>query len=338
MADKGRNIFEVRAFPAQVDRYSQFIDEGFIAIGWEAMNDVTDLSEDDIKQRVNSIYPHYIQRTATQIANFFIRLKNMKKGDIILIPYITDEDGPILTIAKVVESYTYKDEFKQDDIAHQVKIKPFATISRDELADKYKAFNQTLNARLVITKINVNRHRKAIGFIENILNDSKVHENPKKDLQSEYVKSIKIIEESCNSVKDNDLSKKALIFSALSINESYLVSLIRREIIPIMQDNQVLYDVLKGTLLNRLNYKDTREKVANAFFDNFKLKSDYYDLRNLLAHSMGSVTINGTTISFYSKNKGKIVPININDLFNDLLRYGDIISIKGEEEDRNSDL
>ncbi|HCM89202.1 hypothetical protein EFN64_08275 [Leuconostoc citreum] len=337
MLIKNKNIYEVRAFPAGVDRYSIFIEEQFIAIGWASMQDVSNLSDNEIKTRTSNLYPQYIQGTATKIANFFIRLKSMKQDDIILIPYISSEDGPILTIARVVEGYKFHKEYERDDTAHRVKIQVIATISREILSEKFRKFNQTLNARLTLTKINQSSHRKAIEYLEKIINNSINYSNRQKNTHSDYKKSIESIAVSIKKIEDNDLLKKSLIFSALSLNESYLVNLIRSKIIPLVQDNQILYEVLKSTLLNNLSNKTTRDKIASAYFQNYKLQKNYYDLRNKLAHSMDSVSLDGMKAYFvdektYQANKVKgkgrmqIPHVNINLLLNDLLDYGENIT------------
>lgn len=336
MLIKYYNIFEVRAFPAGIDRYSKFIEEGFIAIGWASIGDLSDFTDNDIKELVNKSYTQYNQGKLTQIANFFIRLKGMKPGDIILIPYISPEDGPILSIATVVKGYSYYDKYEQDDIAHQVKIRVITTISREMLAEKYKAFNQTLNARLTITKIDQKRHQKAIEYIQAIIHNSNNYSNVQTDIHVNYTRSIESIATSLKKIKNNDLLKKSLILSALSLNESYLVSLIRGKIIPLIQDNQILYDVLEKTLLNNLSNRQTREQIASAYFKNYTLPKDYYTLRNKLAHSMDSITLDGLEANFTdqktyeeNKNKGKdkeqIPHVNVNTLLNTLLNYVDNI-------------
>lgn len=47
-SQEDNSVYEIRAFPNRIDRYSKFISEGFVAIGWPNIGDVTNMSLSDI--------------------------------------------------------------------------------------------------------------------------------------------------------------------------------------------------------------------------------------------------------------------------------------------------
>lgn len=322
------SVYEIRAFPNGIDRYSKFTSEGFVAIGWPNIGDVTNMSLSDIKSKINYWYPGYQSATVTKIANFFIRLKTMRKGDILLIPYISG-DGPTLTIATVAGEYAYHEQFASEHLAHQVNIKVVDVLSREDISQNFDAFNRSLNARLTLTKIDTNKHLDAVNYIRDIVfsYQRQYFENP--DPKQEYKKSIIRIIDLINDANDSDdLLKKTLIFSALSINEAYLSNLIREKVAPLAKDNQTLYQVLRDNLLNRLYIKQTRDKLASVYFKNFKLEGNDYELRNKLAHNMQSVTLENNEVLLDSKEnlaKDNEKHVDIIALLDRLQTYADNI-------------
>lgn len=81
------NYYRLLPSPGGKDRFYEFKKKGFVSIGWSELGDVTDLTREQIKQRYMETYANSKIHTARLVASYFVKLKDLKKGDVILIPH-----------------------------------------------------------------------------------------------------------------------------------------------------------------------------------------------------------------------------------------------------------
>lgn len=324
MIDTEENVYEFRAFPHGVDRYSDFMKNGFMSLGWQDLKDVSKKNLQQVKNKIEENHSDYSGTRVSQIANFFERLKSMKKGDIILIPYIKDR-GPIVTVAIVTEPYHFNISYTSEDMAQQIGIRRVADLDREELAERFPSLHNSLKARLSLTSVNKEQHAEAIKYIKSIISKTPdlASENSD-DITKEYVKNLNNIKNAIDG-SANELIIKSLILSALIINEAYLTNKIIRKINKSTSgDDEVFQGIVQREIIQNLFKKSLREKIAREYFDSKGLPSKYSRLRNLLAHDIMSVSIAGDSIVFREyRGESNQVDIKIEDLFEVLTNFID---------------
>ncbi len=287
----------------------------------------------EIKAKIRDEYTGLKKIQISQIATFFVRLTHMKKGDIILIPYI-ELDGPTITVATVTKTYHYDSDYFKDDMAHQVGIEPKKVLDRNDLAKKFENFNNSLKSRLTLTKIDKKRHQDAVKYIENIALNAlfALNYGHTKSPQAQYEKSIKKIKSRIDESSD-ELAIKAFIFSALSINEAYLTTFITNEILTdSVKNDEQLYEAINNNIIDRLYERRMRNKITKTYFKKgATICQEYSNLRNSLAHDINSVEIKENEISYpkNKRNKDDKENIDINEMFADLEKYAPIPKNEG---------
>lgn len=151
-----KKYFRVRAFPNHVDKFSEFIEEGFIAIGWPKIGDITNNSKEKITQKLSVHYPELEDKALSLTTGFFVRLLAMKKDDIILIPY----NNEIIVIAKVIDRYIYNCDFTQEHTAHRVSIE---VLKEFEVADLPLNLKKSINT--ISTVISLDKYKNEIDLL-----------------------------------------------------------------------------------------------------------------------------------------------------------------------------
>lgn len=143
-----KQYFRVRAFPNHIDRFKEFIDGGFIAIGWPEIEDVTKDSKSSISTKLSTQYPDLEGRALGLTTGFFVRLLSMREGDIVLIPYNNES----VTLAEVTQKYSYNPNFIGDHTAHRVGIKVLKKLKVTDLPPKLKKSIDTITTLISLKK------------------------------------------------------------------------------------------------------------------------------------------------------------------------------------------
>ncbi|MET3563832.1 hypothetical protein ABID30_002929 [Enterococcus rotai] len=324
---KGKQYFEVRAFPDNRDQYDTFKSLGFIAIGWPKVRDVSGKTGTQIREELLHVYPNLQSRpkiVATQITNYFLKLIEMKIDDVILIPY----KGKFVTIARVTEPYSYKSEFTSDDMTHQVGIEIIRKISLTKID---KSLRNRLRARLTITRFDKIYYPEIDALIDG--KDLSEHEKFNKDMSA-------IIEEYTD--KAHPIVKNSLLLSAFSLCENYLTKVIlskfsvinHKNDIPTSNADELLKMYGEESLRKKLRNHNERITIFNKIFKSkLKFPSDKQQaLRNSLAHSISEPYISlidenmdigreNEIITFQYKKKE--TEENINNLLNEFEFFSD---------------
>lgn len=150
---KSISYYRMRAFPNHVDRFSDFMEGGYVSIGWPATGDVSNDSKEVIFQKLSNNYQELTTRALGLTTGFFTRLLAMKKKDLILIPY----DNEIVVIAEVTEPYKFYPDFTEEHTAHRVGIKELKTVKVSDLPSDLKRSVDT-----IATVINLDKYAKEI--------------------------------------------------------------------------------------------------------------------------------------------------------------------------------
>lgn len=289
-------IFELRAFPNGEDRYKYFLENNIVAIAWGDTEDVSQMGKNEIKEKLKELYPENSSIQLSQTTNMIDRFKGLNKNDIILIPYKEDQT---VTIAKVTKEYSYIKAYQEKHMAHQVGIKVLKIVPENELSESLR---NTLKARLTLTKISEDKHAEILNLMEG--------KNYSKDILA-YEENIKLIRKVFNKQEDQ-LVKKALLFSAFSLSESYLTEHIKLSLDLSDINSKKVSDTIiqqrgENSILKSLKYHDERKKL---FKDIYHTELDFptkkqQDLRNALAHDITSPSIDDDLIIFPTKSKSE---------------------------------
>ncbi|WP_339099720.1 hypothetical protein [Candidatus Enterococcus lemimoniae] len=311
-----KEIYEVRLFPGEEDRYEDCIKNNIIVIGWTVVDDLTDMNIERIKEKLKYHFDKYPKIRITQTANMLDRFRKIKKDDIILIPY----KDKTVTIASVIKPYIYNKNFENKDMAHQIGIKIEKKVNLSSLSE---SLQNTLKARLTLTKISRDKHAEVFGIIE---------EKKYGKTTLAYRENMKFIHNTFINT-ENELIKKSLLFSAFSLYESYLTDLLKRKISLSYKggclwdstNNNIVEILGKDAILSSLEKDNGRRRIFNLIF-NEKLQfptNEQQNLRNSLAHDITSPSIQDDIIYFSNKKKDTPAEEIIPNIFKEFISYPD---------------
>ncbi|MFK4960317.1 hypothetical protein ACI1TN_10105 [Lactococcus garvieae] len=310
-----KNYYEIRAVPNGIDKYEDFKKNGYIAIQWSEIGDVSRLKKDQIRAKLEIFDPYDrnpqkkevgYKATISQRTSFFERLKNIKIGDVILVP--TDK-GKNVSIFEVDKPYYFDEENISSDTAHRIGVKGKVSVSRSEIS---KSLNKALNAMLTITKISPDKYDEIEYLIANVqyLKDAFAFESTIRLLHNTYKAS------------NDDIIKKSLLFSAFSLCEAYFKEFIRSA------DNSALGEADKKKFYIYLRNHNGRIELFQKIFSQEEgpsfPRNEHQQLRNALAHDISSPIIEEDLILIYEDDKLKYY-FNVEELFKCIEEFPDTI-------------
>src|SRR4051794_40585776 len=84
------NIFQMKSKPHGIERFNEFVGTkesgpSFIAIGWPGIGDLTNVSKDEIRERLEKKYNYQGQQLATYLGAVNAFVNTIKKEDLVLI-------------------------------------------------------------------------------------------------------------------------------------------------------------------------------------------------------------------------------------------------------------
>lgn len=129
------NIFQMKSKPHGIDRLFEFTDtkdEGdtFVAIGWPGIGNLTNVSKDEIRERLERTYNYQGQQLATYLGAVNAFVNTMKKDDLVLISNHRDE-----VFVFEVGDYEYVEKYDNDTdgMCHQRKAKLLIILNKADL-------------------------------------------------------------------------------------------------------------------------------------------------------------------------------------------------------------
>lgn len=190
----------------------------------------------------------------------------------------------------MVKEYRYEKADLEKHMAHKVGIEEIKTVSEDDLSE---SLNNTLKARLTLTRISEDKYTEILSLISS-------GKYSKESLA--YQENIKRIEKVFNESEEY-LVKNALLLSAFSLCESYLIKDIKDKINTIdtsfMKSLQIyIHEKGKKAFEKDLERFHTRKKVFKCLYGydlQFPTKTQN-EIRNFLAHDITTPNIEGDLI------------------------------------------
>jgi len=128
------NVFQMKSKPHGTERINEFIgvdggENSFVAIGWPGIGDLTNVSKDEIRERLEKRYNYKGQQLGTYLSAVNTFVNTMKKDDIVLI---TNKLGHVFIFE--VEGYWYDQDYDNDiGMCHQRKAKLLKVLNKLEL-------------------------------------------------------------------------------------------------------------------------------------------------------------------------------------------------------------
>lgn len=323
-----KEYYEIRSFPNGTDNYENFKNDGYIAVQWSEIGDVRPLTENQIRHELELLEPFNpngkknksgYKTTISQRCAFFERLKQMKIGDIILVP---TEKGKNLSIFEVSKTYYYDKQNIINDTAHRIGVIGKTSIPRNSLSN---SLNASLNSRLTITKIS----REKFEEIDNLLlgitysNDDFAFESIMRELKRSFYES------------NNDIIKKSLILTGFSLSEAFLSEKIRSEALKATpkENNYISKKIMEiglTSIANSLKNHIDRINLFKSVFETDKTipfpTQIHQNLRNSLAHDISSPYLEGNKIFFTKSEKSDPTGINVEEIFDNFIDYPKMIN------------
>lgn len=129
------NIFQMKSKPHGVERINDFIgidggEDSFVAIGWPGIGDLTNVSKDEIRERLEKRYNYKGQQLGTYLSAVNTFVNTMKKEDLVLI---SNKLGQVFIFE--VGEYQYEKDYDNNDFGkcHQRKAKLLKVLNKAEL-------------------------------------------------------------------------------------------------------------------------------------------------------------------------------------------------------------
>jgi len=151
-----RNYFKIGTKPNGTFRFPEFDSEGYFAIGWPDIGDLTEHvndKESEIREIIHSKLeqdePNKTRRG--QIAGYFVKFLSIKKGDVI----VTSVENN-LYIYTVQNSYFYSTSNIPDHTAHRIKVdlNSKVIVPIRDASDISPKFKRAAQNRLTIISLN----------------------------------------------------------------------------------------------------------------------------------------------------------------------------------------
>ncbi|MYL29851.1 hypothetical protein GLW03_08490 [Halobacillus halophilus] len=139
-------IFQIKTKPHGKERLNEFIQGGFIAIGWPGIGDLNSVPKEEVRQRLEKKYSYDNSRSlGNDLGNVWAFSHTMQDGDIVLF------NGHQSTVYIVkVGPYKYAEEYDNDEgMAHQ---RPFKLLQVAEKANLNPKIQELLRNRSAVTK------------------------------------------------------------------------------------------------------------------------------------------------------------------------------------------
>ena len=127
------NLFQFKTKPEGKEKASEFLNEGFIAIGWSKVLDMTTMSKEDIRDALSSAYGYSGRSLSTNLGTVNTFKSVMRKGDVVLIT----QDG--FVHIGIIGDYEYHPDKVKDGTCHRRSCDWRKMINKEELKEEVKS-------------------------------------------------------------------------------------------------------------------------------------------------------------------------------------------------------
>ncbi|WP_236896766.1 hypothetical protein [Clostridium beijerinckii] len=173
------NIFQLKTQPEGIERGALFINENFICIGYNKLDDLTNKDKDEIREEIKEKYNCDGGKLANHLGNVNAFVNTMTKGDIV---FITENDWVHMGN---IGDYEYDSDKKQLGMCHRRNVNWIRKVQKYELNDYVR---ELLRNRSIITKF---KHPTDIAELDKFLIGSNTVNN-------EEIINYNIIEKALN--------------------------------------------------------------------------------------------------------------------------------------------
>lgn len=126
-----RNYFLVRLKPGGVDRTEECLRENKIALGWSKTGDITEMSKDDVRAKLEEEYNYTGMALSGNLTSLMTLKDRIKTGDLVVTA-----DGPLVSVGEVKSEYYFDEEAAKEDYGHQRDVQwILKNIERDDIPD-----------------------------------------------------------------------------------------------------------------------------------------------------------------------------------------------------------
>lgn len=126
-----RNYFLVRLKPGGIDRTEECLRENKIALGWSKTGDITEMSKDDVREKLEQEYNYTGMALSGNLTSLMTLKDRIKTGDLVVTA-----DGPLVSVGEVKSEYYFNEEAAKDDYGHQRDVQwILKNIERDDIPD-----------------------------------------------------------------------------------------------------------------------------------------------------------------------------------------------------------
>lgn len=127
------NLFQFKTKPEGTERASEFLNEGYICIGWSKVSDMTTMSKEDIREALASEYNYAGRSLSTNLGTVNTFRNVMREGDVVLIT----QDG--FVHIGIIGDYEYHADKIKDGTCHRRSCEWKKMINKEELKEEVKS-------------------------------------------------------------------------------------------------------------------------------------------------------------------------------------------------------
>ncbi|MDE3840652.1 hypothetical protein C0966_15215 [Bacillus methanolicus] len=200
------NLFQFKTKPEGKERASEFLNEGYIAIGWSKVPDMTSMSKEDIREALASAYGYSGRSLSTNLGTVNTFRNVMRKGDVVLIT----QDG--FVHIGIIGDYEYHPDKIKDGTCHRRSCVWKKMVKKDELREEVKSLLRNMTT---VTKYPHPFITSGIGEILGLVTTQKIP-------QSEHIHPLDIWEGEDKQPTPNEKEHEKLLSRLESLGTTAL--------------------------------------------------------------------------------------------------------------------
>ncbi|WP_460269274.1 hypothetical protein [Clostridium sp. CTA-19] len=196
--------------PHGIERFRQFIDEGFVCIGWPGIGDLEQASIDEIRSRIKKAYKYEAHKLGNALGQVNTFVNTMKTGDIV---FIVEND---YTYVGKVGKYVYEEQYDndKDGMCHRRSVE---WIDRNLINELDSGIQKLISNRNTICKypqsIKESELSKLVG------KQASIDKENLEKLDELFINALKILEEELKSTDPGRRLKAATELIRLKRNQ-----------------------------------------------------------------------------------------------------------------------
>lgn len=193
------NVFQMKAKPHGHEKLKDFLNGGYTCIGWPGIFDLTNVSKDEIRERLKKKYNYEGHTLGYNLGQVNAFVNTMQKNDVVLI-----KDNEIVHIG-IVGDYQYEKQFDNDidGLCHRRSVEWKESVPLSELNKEIQRFvnnrhtisqypgtiesdnfDELYSKKATITKDEKDRFNNLFSDALNVLEEELKSEDPERRLKA----------------------------------------------------------------------------------------------------------------------------------------------------------